>query len=682
MNKILKRVLAVVLTLSVLVVPMLVNASGTDIENSKFTSVMNGETLTVPAGETMYFEVGYNQAVTFDFSITGTGAFDVAVCNEGTSTWYSKGTSVTAINGKFNGKITFFESTSFFAGFSITNNSSTSKDYVLKINYPLGSAENPVAVTVGISGIKYVTVPAMKSYNVALTLPEHNVDYQLTITGQTGFGCSTGMMPTWDTDGKIVTTVASHFGPANLVIINNTTSTKLYALKLQEVPHGTNVDAAVPEYGLNKAEITDTNYYYKWDAPSNGLVKVNINSSSNWQWSMSIEPFDTGSSVYNGDKHAYNDSTVVMSEEHNVKAGDSVYITLSLYDTNEKSGTIDWSFEFENYTLSDKQITEDKNNYALSDEYEYTVFEFAPTNKGNYVLSAPDALIGIVGYFWVNANPSGETVNSDTLTWECTAVGQSILVGVVSDKTEVEITVAQGTPAPSQPTLTWTIYNNKATVSKFTTELTADKLTNVNTADNKVDTAVLGTDGFYHLNSVDGEILYIDLNHTKLSVVQAIGYGRFGAVEYENSKPVKMNDYSTAISEYINSAAMIDGDSTTMYLYPVTVDLIEMYQMAGKDPVRNWYGAEGVVGGLYDDAWMFATYYVKVADDSGNQGGSDDSNDTNNDANTGDSGNSNESGSATRPQTSDESNMILWIAVLVSALSACVVIIKIKRQYN
>ena len=44
-------------------------------------------------------------------------------------------------------------------------------------------------------------------------------------------------------------------------------------------------------------------------------------------------------------------------------------------------------------------------------------------------------------------------------------------------------------------------------------------------------------------------------------------------------------------------------------LYPLTDDLMLIFQRIGA--YRDWYGAEGWVGGELEDAWMFACYYVE-----------------------------------------------------------------------
>ena len=120
----------------------------------------------------------------------------------------------------------------------------------------------------------------------------------------------------------------------------------------------------------------------------------------------------------------------------------------------------------------------------------------------------------------------------------------------------------------------------------------------------KVDTAVLGEDGYYHLNSADGYILYANLSDTLMSLYTVSQTGQLkGAIRNEDGKVTAIIDYNIAFGEYYECA-----DPETL-LYPLTDDLIEMFKEVGDN--MGWYGEEGWVGGKYDDAWMFACYYTE-----------------------------------------------------------------------
>ncbi len=254
-----------------------------------------------------------------------------------------------------------------------------------------------------------------------------------------------------------------------------------------------------------------------------------------------------------------------------------------------------------NYINSDVLLSDGTCDYTLSAEYEYTIFALEPEAVGTYYIACEDALIEIVSYngMWVTVEPSDETVTKNVVSWDCTSVGQSIWIAVKSEKSSVSITVSNEelviVVIPNEE------YVNKATVSSFTYEGDADALVYVDTEDEIVESAVLGEDGFYHLNKANGPILYVDLNDPLMDLSAAMSYGQLKNVIYENDKAVKIVDYNLAFDQYQKSA-----DPESM-LYPLTEDLIEIYKKVGE--YQGWYGEDGWVGGTEEDAWMFACYY-------------------------------------------------------------------------
>lgn len=255
----------------------------------------------------------------------------------------------------------------------------------------------------------------------------------------------------------------------------------------------------------------------------------------------------------------------------------------------------------ENYINSDAFLTDGTNDYALDADYEYTIFALEPTAVGTYYIASEDALLGIVSYngMWVTIEPSAETVAEKTVSWDCTSVGQSIWIAVKGEGNTVTITVSDKelviVEIPKEE------YVNKATISKFVFEGDADALTYVDTEDDVVDSAVLGDDGLYHLNSANGPVLYVDLDDPLMNLQDVLSYGQIKSAIYDGDKVVKVVDYNNAFTKYLNAA-----DTDTL-LYPLTEDLATIYKNVGE--YQGWYGENGWVGGTEDDAWMFACYY-------------------------------------------------------------------------
>ena len=148
----------------------------------------------------------------------------------------------------------------------------------------------------------------------------------------------------------------------------------------------------------------------------------------------------------------------------------------------------------------------------------------------------------------------------------------------------------------------WIVYENKVTPEAFVLESDFDEMMYVDTFDDVADQAVLGEDGFYHLNDKYGPILYVCLSDPLLSLSDAQKYGQLKEVFVdENGVVTERTDFYAAFEEYF---ACADPDTG---VYPLTEDLIAMFQRIGA--YRGWYGENGFIGGDLEDAWMFACYY-------------------------------------------------------------------------
>ncbi len=260
----------------------------------------------------------------------------------------------------------------------------------------------------------------------------------------------------------------------------------------------------------------------------------------------------------------------------------------------------------DNYVFYGQYLEVGAGDYTLSELYDYTVFAFAPTETGKYTFNCSNGLVGIVSYtgMWVSLIPDASTITENEVSWECTGVGQEIWVAVISDSAAAHLEITKG--ASQIIKIEKLVYENKTTPAPFTFTENAEELLSVSTTNSTVDTAVLGADGYYHLNSADGYILYANLSDAKMSLYTASQTGQLRSAVYnEDGQAVAVNDYNEAFLQYYDCV-----DSATT-LYPLTEDLIEMFKNVGNH--LGWYGADGWIGGTKDDAWMFACYYIKTA---------------------------------------------------------------------
>ncbi len=257
------------------------------------------------------------------------------------------------------------------------------------------------------------------------------------------------------------------------------------------------------------------------------------------------------------------------------------------------------------YVMNGAYLAVGTAEYDMDPAYAYTVFGFAPEQEGAYTISCEQANVGIVSYngMWVTIEPTVDTINSNAVSWTCTSVGQSILIAIENAQASATLTVSRegAQDTPQEPD--WTVYENVVQPETFVFEGDAQALLEVNTADDIVDTAVLGADGYYHLNGANGPMLYANLNHAAMSLVGASEYGQLKDVQYDaDGNVTQKTEFNTAFAAY---AACMDSNTS---LYPLTEDLMAMFVRVGAS--QKWYGEGGFIGGAADDAWMYACCYV------------------------------------------------------------------------
>jgi len=125
---------------------------------------------------------------------------------------------------------------------------------------------------------------------------------------------------------------------------------------------------------------------------------------------------------------------------------------------------------------------------------------------------------------------------------------------------------------------------------------------------NKNDTAVKGSDGYYHLNAASGPILYVDLNSTQYFSWRSVMDTAAVRATYfdENGKFIEKLDFSNCLNTYLAAVDKSDG------WYPLTDDLVKIYKDVGNQ--KGWYGPDSFFFAGYsinpDSAWMLHCGYV------------------------------------------------------------------------
>ncbi len=433
---------------------------------------------------------------------------------------------------------------------------------------------------------------------------------------------------------------ASTYNPAN--INNNPAGT--VSVDVSFAPIGSANAPAEASVGTHSVSLENQNqgYNYVWTATESGTATITMNTTDNWQYSVGVERTDD--SVSYGDTHWSDDDPVVRSEDVAVNAGDKVRIWVATYNPNgfnNPEGNISWTLSFvdgegnpigggsgdggdggdiiedpdANFGLSDTAIQVGTAAYPIIPTYEYTVYEFAPTETGRYTFTSPDANVALVSNngMWITVGSTTTAIEDGIVTegtfqWDCTSEGQSIWVAAKlldesANTAEITVTREELVIVEHEKRN----YENTVTPEAFTFTGDATALLYVDTLDDNCDEAVLGDDGYYHLNSKNGPILLVDLNDEIMNLADAQSYGQLRETVYNGDEVDHIMDYNEAFGAYYACADEATG------LYPLTADLITMYQKIGAS--KGWYGEDGWLGGLLDDAWMFACYYLEGASD-------------------------------------------------------------------
>lgn len=365
-----------------------------------------------------------------------------------------------------------------------------------------------------------------------------------------------------------------------------------------------------------------------WTADADGVLTITLSSDNGLGYKTYI---DGEAQSLGWEGYCY--STEVS---YDVTAGTEVYLELAGKTTGwgNTDSTISYSFSFaggavkEAYTISEQTITT-VGTYPVEmiQTAEVTIVTVTPDETGVYTITVgEDALVGNYGSgsWWIfnqadvehgtslewTCQQAGhwETVeipsenwsenNKEYITVDQYVEGQSLMLGIVSDSDKVDVTITKTADYEANE-VELTTYVNSSDVSQFTIPEGATVGDYVDVTTDTTHTAVLGDDGYYHLDSADGDILLVDMDY-KFRLSEALEGGRgimYAYVTDENGKTIEKWDIGAAVKEY--EAACDDNG-----YYPLTADLIFFYDdYAGSNGVYSY-----ALGETYNAecAWMYA----------------------------------------------------------------------------
>ncbi|MBO5867454.1 MAG: hypothetical protein J6Q54_00930 [Oscillospiraceae bacterium] len=337
------------------------------------------------------------------------------------------------------------------------------------------------------------------------------------------------------------------------------------------------------------------------------------------------------------------------------------------------------------YSVVDATITEEGTyDVAIAATAKATLYPWAPAATGTYeiALVSGNAAMSL----WSTAS-YGKIADAaeGVLTVNATAVGQEWFIAFESDEAAAQFKITKTAEVSDEPAYETVSYENKQTAILFDDE-EYELEDFVDYTDAVVDTAVLGADGYYHLNSADGPVLYVDFFGVEPSLGTAWSFGNVSYAEYDdNGAIVTAINYQEALGEYL-MAENTDGILTYGNMYhPLTEDLIEMLKNIGTN--NNWYGANGMVGNT-EDAWMFALVLMSSLNEEENAGGNTGNENTGNE-NNGNTGTTEptepskpEEKPEEKPETPETGDFGILAAVIAMAASAAGAVVISKKKEN
>lgn len=249
----------------------------------------------------------------------------------------------------------------------------------------------------------------------------------------------------------------------------------------------------------------------------------------------------------------------------------------------------------------------------------YNYYLFTPEVSGTYQITADGAQVSYWGAStFPNRNDNTLENNAFTINAKESMLGVTYVIGLTQGSDAV-LTVARiGDAVLDESDLPAEVYEGAGTPSAVykVSGVSGKTLTYLDlTADNH--NLVLGSDGYYHLNSAGGPLVYVNLGQTApyiqfsdmFGVTSQYGTG-FRQVFYEDGVATRKEDYAALMTAYCQCM------DETYGVYPLNEDLLYMIQQGGD--YMGWWDSENAnylfteLPGLNTNiAWMFAFCYFK-----------------------------------------------------------------------
>ena len=253
------------------------------------------------------------------------------------------------------------------------------------------------------------------------------------------------------------------------------------------------------------------------------------------------------------------------------------------------------------------------DNAVTAEAAPTTLYVFQPATAGAFTVTANDPA-AILSYWYGSkffVTGLARQAEDGVLTVECTAAGQSLLIGLSGVSGATITIVEQEGYVPPQMVVFEPYENTHTPVADFVLPETG--LTRVDIT--KPQTVVADTDGIYHLGAEDGPVLYVNMRAATYADLYAAYYPTDGAaalflhgVYYDEQGNKCGYEFLEAMRPYAN--ALDEGG-----YYYLTVDLADFIQIYGGN--QGWFRKDSspftlIKQGKFieESAWLVNAYYV------------------------------------------------------------------------
>lgn len=404
--------------------------------------------------------------------------------------------------------------------------------------------------------------------------------------------------------------------------LKNTTDSDISATISFEDPIGSEKNPDYLVQGENIATVEGGgNYVYSWTPAKSGEMTITMSDDNEYGWFYDI--YEDGTSI--ADNGQYSNYEGLSTYTVDVTADVEYRVAVNTVDTDPLTymplaGDVTFTMTYEAtdkdpYIYKYNSIGLDDNEILVDGSAVVTICELNTWGQtGKYLITAPE---GCKVSEWTTED-WGSTFtkksSNETNTYEVVYDGSASVYIGFEGVTEATVNVTKTGDVSTGGGNTgneYTNYFNEVTPEAYKFTGNADNLFYVWLEDGAKPTAVLGNDGYYHLGSATGPVLYVDLDmgmHPYYTVAGLQAVAAEGRLYHYNNKI----DYSSALLEY---AACKDSKTG---LYPVTKDIKEILVEYGDG--QGWYNPEGPAY-LFGDAevaeesaWLFMCCYEGVVD--------------------------------------------------------------------